>query len=79
MSPPVGKTAPDGDDLSIRLLFDSTTWVDLTILDGDTEVTLSTAAVEALATIPAATNLRLDLLGVGTTFPAADLAVFIYL
>lgn len=73
------KTAPTGADLQIRLLIGATTWADLTIPAASTEVELAPAAIAALAVIAADTNIRLDLLGVGTTFPGADLAVFIYL
>lgn len=75
----VAKVAPSGADLAIRILIGVTTWVDLTIADGTTEIALDTSAVEALAAIPADTNIRLDVMSVGTTFPAGDLAVFVYL
>lgn len=75
----VVKTAPTGADLDIRILIGATTWVDMTITDGSTEVELDAAAIAALAAIPADMNIRLDVLGVGTTFPAADLSVFVYI
>jgi hypothetical protein len=75
----VVKTAPTGADLDIRLLIGATTWVDMTIPAGSTEVELTEVEIAALAEIPGDTNIRVDLIGVGTTFPGSGLAVFIYL
>jgi hypothetical protein len=74
------KSAPVGADLtfSIYLGTASTPWLTLTIAAGTTSVAATSDQLDNATSIPANTNVRLDITGVGTTFPAADLTVFIY-
>ncbi len=72
------KTAPTGADLTLTIYGGSTAWLSLTIAAGTTSVVASPLDVDAAGPLPANTNIRLAITGVGTTFPGADLSVFVY-
>jgi hypothetical protein len=72
------KSAPTGADFTFTLNAGATTWMTLTIPAGSTSVTATSAQLTAAGTIPANTNVRLDITAVGTTFPGSDLSIFIY-
>jgi hypothetical protein len=73
------KQAPTGAALTVRLLTGETDWMELVIPAGSTSVVADDVVVAAAASIPAASNIRVDIVGVGTTFPGSDLTVSIYL
>jgi len=75
----VVKTAPSGADLTVQLLVGTTEWMALTIPSGSTAIEATASQLASASQIPADTNIRLDLVTVGTTFPGADLSVAIYL
>jgi predicted secreted protein len=72
------KTAPAGAALTITIYLGATAWLALTIADGQTSATATSAALVAAGLIAAGVNIRLGITAVGTTFPGADLSVFIY-
>ena len=72
------KSAPVGADLVFTIYAGANAWMTLTIPNGSTSVVATAAQVNAAAVIPANTNIRLAITAVGTTFPGADLSVFIY-
>jgi hypothetical protein len=72
------KSAPVGADLVFTIYAGATAWLSLTIPAGSTSVAATDTQIDGAATIPANTNVRLAITAVGTTFPGADLSVFIY-
>ena len=72
------KSAPVGADLTLTIYAGSTAWLSLTIAAGTIGVVASPLDVDAAGPLPANTNIRLAITGVGTTFPGADLSVFVY-
>jgi hypothetical protein len=56
----------------------ATAWLSLTIPAGSTSVAATSDQIDALTSIPANANVRLAITAVGTTFPGADLSVFVY-
>ena len=72
------KSAPVGADLVFTIYAGVNAWMTLTISNGSTSVVATTAQVDAAATIPANTNVRLAIASVGTSYPGADLSVFVY-
>lgn len=74
------KSAPVGADLTFSVYVGSATdpWMTLTIPAGSTSVAATAAQIDAAATIPANTNVRLAITAVGTTYPGSDLSVFVY-
>ena len=50
----------------------------LTIAAGSKSVAATAAQIDGAATIPANTNARLAITAVGTSYPGADLSVFVY-
>jgi len=56
----------------------STRWITLTIAAGQTSVVATSEQIDALAPIPANTNVHLAITSVGTTYPGTDLTVFVY-
>jgi hypothetical protein len=73
------KQAPTGADLVVVLKLGATTWLTLTIADGDTFVEATSGEIAGASDLTADTNIRLDVTAAGTTFPGADLTVSIYL
>jgi hypothetical protein len=67
-----------GADLVFTIYVGATAWLSLTIPAGSTSVAATQMQMDAAATIPANTNVRLAITAVGTTFPGADLSVFVY-
>jgi hypothetical protein len=72
------KSAPVGADLVFTIYAGATAWLSLTIPAGSTSVAATQAQIDGAATIPANANVRLAITAVGTTFPGADLSVFVY-
>jgi hypothetical protein len=72
------KSAPVGADLVFTIYAGATAWLSVTIPAGSTSVAATQMQMDAAATIPANTNVRLAITAVGTTFPGSDLSVFIY-
>jgi hypothetical protein len=74
------KSAPVGADLTFSLYVGtaSNPWVTLTIPAGQKSVVATSDIIDALAPIPANTNVRLAITSVGTTYPGTDLTVFVY-
>ena len=55
-----------------------TAWLTLKIPAGQTAVVATPSQISALSQIPANTAVSVGITAVGTTFPGADLSVFIY-
>jgi hypothetical protein len=72
------KSAPVGADLVFTIYVGATAWLSLTIPAGSTSVAATSDQIDALTSIPANANVRLAITAVGTTFPGADLSVFVY-
>ncbi len=74
------KSAPVGADLTFSLYIgtSSTPYITLTIANGSKSVVATSDVIDALAPIPANTNVRLAITSVGTTYPGTDLTVFVY-
>jgi hypothetical protein len=74
------KSAPVGADLTFSLCVGtgSTPYITLTIPPGSKSVVATSDVIDALAPIPANTNVRLAITSVGTTYPGTDLTVFVY-
>jgi hypothetical protein len=74
------KSAPVGADLTFSLYVgtSSTPYITLTIANGSKSVVATSDVIDALAPIPANTNVRLAITSVGTTYPGTDLTVFVY-
>lgn len=72
------KSAPTGAALSVSLWAGSSKWMSLTIATGTTSVTATTAQIQAAGAIPANTNLRLSIDGVGSTNPSSGLSLMLY-
>ena len=74
------KSGPVGTDLTVSIYVGSASdpWMTLTISNGSTSVVATAAQIDAAATIPANTNVRLAITSVGTTYPGTDLSVFVY-
>ncbi|HZT29237.1 MAG TPA: hypothetical protein VFA33_05105 [Bryobacteraceae bacterium] len=74
------KSAPVGADLTFSLYVGTASdpWITLTIPAGQKSVVATSDVIDALAPIPASTNVRLAITSVGTTYPGTDLTVFVY-
>lgn len=72
------KQAPVGADLVINLRIGASALMTLTIPDGTDLADATDAEIAATPTIPADTNVIIDLNAVGTTFGGGDLTVIIY-
>jgi hypothetical protein len=72
------KQAPVGADIMVGIYLDTTLWLVLTILAGETFAEATDAEINALPSILAGDNVRVDITAVGTTTPGEDLAVSIY-
>ncbi len=53
-------------------------YITLTIANGGKSVVATSGVIDALAPIPANTNVRLAITSVGATYPGTDLTVFVY-
>ena len=74
------KSAPVGADLTFCLYVgtSSNPCITLTIPAGQKSVVAKSDVIDALAPIPANTNVRLAITSVGSTYPGTDLVVFVY-
>jgi hypothetical protein len=72
------KSAPVGADLSFAIYVGANLWLSLNIAAGAISVVAPQSQMSNVATIPANTNVRWAITAVGTTFPGADLSVFVY-
>jgi hypothetical protein len=70
--------APTGSGITFTIYVGGTTWLSLTIPAGATSVVATPSQIAALAQIPANTAVSIGITAVGTSFPGADLSVFIY-
>lgn len=72
------QTAPTGSGITFTIYVGTTAWLTLTIPAGQTAVVATPSQIGALSQIPANTPVSIGITAVGTTFPGADLSVFIY-
>jgi hypothetical protein len=70
--------APTGSGLTFVIYVGGTAWLTLTIPAGQTSIEATPAQIAALTAVPANTAITVGITAVGTTFPGADLSVFIY-
>ena len=70
--------APTGSGLTFVIYVGGAAWLTLTIPAGQTSIEASPTQIVALTAIPANTAITVGITAVGTTFPGADLSVFIY-
>jgi hypothetical protein len=73
------KSAPIGAALAFTIYTGADEWLSFTVPDGSTSVAASEGDMATAPKIAADTNIRLAITAVGSTFPGADLSVFIYL
>lgn len=72
------QTAPTGSGVTFTIYVGGTAWLALTIPVGQSIVVATVAQVGALTAIPANTAVSIGITAVGTTFPGANLSVFVY-
>jgi hypothetical protein len=72
------QTAPTGSGITFTIYVGTTAWLTLTIPAGQTAVVATPSQINALSQIPANTAVSIGITGVGTTFPGANLSVFVY-
>jgi hypothetical protein len=72
------QSAPTGSGISFTIYVGGAEWLSLTIPAGQTAVVATPSQISALPQIPANTAVSLGITTVGTTFPGANLSVFIY-
>jgi hypothetical protein len=72
------KQAPTGAGITVTIFIEMAEWMTLTIAAGTTVKTATQAQIDAAPVIPADSNVRVDIIAVGTTLPGEDLAVTIY-
>jgi hypothetical protein len=72
------QSAPTGSGITFTIYVGSTAWLTLTIPAGQTAVVATPSQISALTQIPANTAVSIGITAVGSTFPGADLSVFIY-
>jgi len=72
------QAAPTGSGLTFTIYVGGTTWLTLTIPAGQTAVVATPSQISTLTQIPANTSVSIGIAAVGTTFPGANLSVFIY-
>jgi hypothetical protein len=72
------QAAPTGSGITFTIYVGTTAWLTLTIPAGQTAVVATPSQINALAPIPANTAVSIGITAVGTTFPGANLSVFIY-
>ena len=70
--------APTGSGLTFVIYVGGAAWLTLTIPAGQTSIEATPTQIAALTAIPANTAVTVGITAVGTTFPGADLSVFIY-
>ena len=72
------QAAPTGSGITFTIYVGATAWLTLTIPAGQTVVVATPSQIGALSQIPANTAVSIGITAVGTTFPGANLSVFIY-
>jgi len=72
------QAAPTGSGITFTIYVGGTAWLTLTIPAGQTVVVATPSQISALSQIPANTAVSVGITAVGTTFPGANLSVFIY-
>jgi hypothetical protein len=72
------QAAPTGSGITFTIYVGGTAWLTLTIAAGQTVVVATPSQIGALSQIPANTAVSIGITAVGTTFPGANLSVFIY-
>jgi hypothetical protein len=72
------QSAPTGSGISFTIYVGGVEWLSLTIPAGQTAVVATPSQISALSQIPANTAVSIGITAVGTTFPGANLSVFIY-
>ncbi len=72
------QAAPTGSGITFTIYVGGTAWLSLTIPAGQTAVVATPSQISALTEIPANTAVSIGIVAVGTIFPGANLAVFIY-
>ena len=72
------QSAPTGSGLTFTIYVGGTAWLSLRIPAGQTAVVANTTQIAALTLIPPNTAVSIGITAVGSTFPGADLSVFIY-
>jgi len=72
------QAAPTGAGITFTIYVGGTAWLTLTISAGQTVVVAAPSQISALSQIPANTAVSIGITAVGTTFPGANLSVFIY-
>jgi hypothetical protein len=72
------QAAPTGSGITFTIYVGGTAWLTLTIPAGQTVVVATPSQISALSQVPANTAVSIGISAVGTTFPGANLSVFIY-
>jgi hypothetical protein len=72
------QAAPTGAGITFTIYVGGAAWLSLTIPAGLTSVVATPLQIGALTQIPANTAVSIGITAVGTTFPGANLSVFIY-
>jgi hypothetical protein len=72
------QAAPTGSGITFTIYVGATAWLTLTIPAGQTVVVATPSQISALSQIPANTAVSVGVTAVGTTFPGANLSLFIY-
>jgi hypothetical protein len=72
------QSAPTGSGITFTIYVGATACLTLTIPADQTVVVATPSQIGALSQIPANTAVSIGITAVGTTFPGADLSVFIY-
>jgi hypothetical protein len=72
------QAAPTGSGITFTIYVGGAAWLTLSISAGQTVVVATPSQVGALTQIPANTAVSIGITAVGTTFPGANLSVFIY-
>src|SRR6185436_7085153 len=73
------KQPPDGNNAVFEIYVDGVRWMTLVVDDVTTEILATAAQLDAAADIAADANIRVDITGIGTTFPEAVASVHIRL
>jgi hypothetical protein len=72
------KTAPTRAAIAVSIYVGGVLWMTLMIVAGATEIEADASMIAGAATVTAGSNIRLDMTGVGATFPGADLSARTY-
>jgi hypothetical protein len=72
------QAAPTGAAITFTIYVGGSAWLTLTIPAGQTVVVATPSQIGGLSQIPANTAVSIGITAVGTTFPGANLSVFLY-